>query len=231
MELAQDWRLYLSLTRGKKARSARVAAASGAGSDGAQVAVTAVISGANTQDAEARVLEVRTETGELQEFLGCPLRELRAHLGGARELCVISSADLRASFQMASQSNSLFEQRRIFRDALNRLNPAGKNRVGIPRSKEQNHFLLSAFSSGGLSRLFPKNFILWIRFQESAASTKGQVVRDDLIGLREGEVVGCGVADLSSLGPDRITNLEWVAKHLSEKYVLPVQGLVVQQSA
>ena len=227
MELAQDWRLYLALTRGKKARSARVAernvppVLSGAG------ALTAVISSGAGDEARAQILALRGENAASHEWVGRSLSELKSHLGESRTLQVIRSADLRSTFQIAEKSGGLFEQRRVLRDSLNRLNPAGKGRVGIPPCEEKNHFLLGAFSRGALKRLFPRNFILWVRFHEGAAVGGGAGFRDDIIGFRDGAVVGCGAADLSSLGPDRLSQEGVVARHLSDKYVCPVQGLVV----
>jgi hypothetical protein len=231
MELAQDWRLYQTITRGKRGRAAPLARNGSAPFNGESTTIACVISGVETPSAQ--ILAIRSADEGLQTWVGLPLQEFRNFLGDSRELCVISVSTLRDSFQLAEKSTTWFEQRRAFRDALHRLVPSGKGQVGVPRSKEQRHFLLSAFSSGALKRLFPKNFLFWIRFQEGVNSQAmvQNPHRDELIWFREGEVLGCGPADLSSLGPDRMVQTDWVARHLSEKHVQPVQGLIVSPTS
>ncbi len=227
MELAQDWRLYQTLTRGKKARVARIGPNATPGAESS--VVTAVLSSQTATGGIPTVLAVRSSDGEFHAWVGRTIDELRDHLGESRPLCVIQEEEVRSAFQSAEKAPTLFDQRRVLRDSLQGSNQAEKGRAALPPSKDHQHFLVNTLG-GWWKRVLPGRYALWLRFQEEAGTSRSPTKaapRDHLIFIRDGQVVGCGIPDLTSLGQERLWKKEAVLRHLAEKYLCPIQGLLV----
>jgi hypothetical protein len=232
MELAQDWRLYQKLTRSKKDRSAKLG--SGTAALGPQPGKhTVVVSSGESP----RVVAVLSAGRGLEEWVGRPFEEFRLHLGENQAPCVLTEPELREALRSAAPSAGLFEQRRELRSALEVV--AGKRKGNAPLpgrdrlgAGKTGHFLMEALA-GWWCKVLPASYALWIRIEEdSKGVTQAAGVKpapqDHLLFFKKGELVGCGAPDLTSLGTERIWKDEAVVRHLSEKYLCPIQGLRVR---
>ncbi len=102
----------------------------------------------------------------------------------------------------------------------------------------QRHFLLEALQSGAWSRLLPSSYGLFISLQKGsarpAAPARGQTAliapdsQNLFVVIRRGRVDLFCEPELSSLGKERCRQPLEIARYLSEKYLVPVQGVMAQ---
>lgn len=94
------------------------------------------------------------------------------------------------------------------------------------------HFLLEALQGGWLN-FMPSVFGLFIRLEKPVESSgvvavgKPQIDREIFLIIRRGKIDHFCEPDLSALGTDRLNQSTDVVKYLSEKFLVPVQGLFV----
>jgi|GEM_PF-2827496 len=232
MELAQDWRLYQKLTRSRKDRSAK---------GGSEMSALEPRSGKHTvvisSGESPRVVAILSAGRGFEDWVGRPFEELRLHIGENQAPCVLTESEIRESLRSAAPSAGLFEQRRSLRSALEEISIGRKGNAPLPGrdrlgAGKTGHFLMEALA-GWWRKVLPDSYALWIRIEEdSKGVTQAAGVKpapqDHLLFFKKGELVGCGAPDLTSLGTERIWKDEAVVRHLSEKYLLPIQGLRVR---
>ncbi|MGK5090229.1 hypothetical protein WDW86_21990 [Bdellovibrionota bacterium FG-2] len=81
------------------------------------------------------------------------------------------------------------------------------------------HFLLEALQ-GGWARVFPSSYGVFVRLE-------GEVLEDFIVTVRRGKIEGFQRPDLSSMGRERSRQPAEVVRYLSEKFLVPVQGVFV----
>jgi hypothetical protein len=231
VDLAQDWRLYQKLTRSKKKRLARLAGVEAGGPESGPV--TVVIS----TGVAPRVVTVFAGGRNFEDWGGRSYEEFRVHLGEVKSLCVLSESDLRDSFGVAAAAAGLFEQRRSLREALEKKAAHRKGNAMLPGMEDSStgqsgHFLIEALG-GWWRKVFPNRYALWLRVSSVARGAPGAggaraMPQDHLLFFKDGKIVGCGTPDLTSLGTERIWKDESVIRHLTEKYLVPIQGVQLQ---
>lgn len=228
MELAQDWRLYQKLTRSRKKRMARLAVGEADASGSSPV--TVVIS----SGAQPKVVTVFSQGRQFEDWGGRAFEEFRSHFGEVKSLCVLTESELRDSFGVASGAHGLFEQRRSLRASLEKKAAHRKGAAPLPGVEDNTvgqsgHFLIEALG-GWWRKVLPNRYALWIRLAAVEGGATGvagarALPQDQVLFFKEGEVVGCCTPDLTSLGGERIWKDAAVIRHLSEKYLVPVQGI------
>lgn len=101
--------------------------------------------------------------------------------------------------------------------------------------RSHQHFLLEALQGGWLN-VMPSVFGLFIRLEKPFENTgsvvfgKVQIDRELFLIIRRGKIDHFCEPDLSVLGTDRLNQPADVVKYLSEKYLVPVQGLFVSSA-
>lgn len=89
----------------------------------------------------------------------------------------------------------------------------------LVRSRARKHFVLEAIQ-GWWAKILPSAYGVFIRLE-------GHPSQDFFMVIRRGRVDSFHEPDLGILGAERSRQAEHVVKYLSEKHLVPVQGLVV----
>ncbi len=85
------------------------------------------------------------------------------------------------------------------------------------------HFLLDAVNESWWTRVLPSSFGVFLRFEGNSAAG-----RDFLLVYRKGKLEQFGVPDLSFMGADRRKDPAEVVKYLSDRCMVPVQGVLLR---
>ncbi len=81
------------------------------------------------------------------------------------------------------------------------------------------HFFLEVMK-GGWTRIFPGSYGVFVRLE-------GEIFEDFIVTVRRGKIESFQKPDLSSMGPERSRQPTEVVRYLSEKFLVPVQGVFV----
>lgn len=84
------------------------------------------------------------------------------------------------------------------------------------------HFLVHALESRFWTRVLPNSYALWIRLTD--------VGQDIVMVIRNGKIDQFFTPEMHYLKPERQENAEEWAKALSERLVMPVQGMLVDEA-
>ena len=88
------------------------------------------------------------------------------------------------------------------------------------------HFLLDALKDSWWTRVLPSSFGIFLRFEGSVDSRS---LKDFLLVYRKGKLEQFGVPDLNFMGADRRREAAEVAKYLSDRFMVPVQGVLLRE--
>lgn len=158
-----------------------------------------------------RVVAAYCDHADASEFVGKAVEEVAAGSPG-RTLEFFDIQDLQG--WVATSRN--FPH---FHESVEHLRACALGKASGRDTQPWEHFLLSLIR-GRLSRFFPTSYGLLIRID-------GNQPRDFLATIRGKTLDTFHTPDLSTLGSERARDPEAVVKYLSEKHMLPVQGVFV----
>lgn len=177
---------------------------------------------------EGVVVSAYSEGEDLSDWLGSSLEELGERLAH-REVVALDRKDWDAALLEARSKGHLDAQIEFLRSRMEAELPRVAERIseskapGVRapaslRSFQNRSFLLQALEGWWL-RVLPQSFGVWLRLE-------GQTTSDLLLLYRNGKLEQFVEPDLSSLGTERTSSAE-IAKFLTERFALPVQGIVI----
>ena len=162
------------------------------------------------------ILEAYAEGEDLSEWVGAAYSEVSKGIRNRELIAVDRHQAEQALFSSLAQPHfhqQVDELRKVPRAALSGSEP-----------EVHGHFLMEGLESGW-SKVLPSSYGLFIRLEGANGQEKDFVVL-----VRRGEVVGFHRPDLSFLSTERKRSPNDVVKYLSDKYLVPIQGLFVSQA-
>ena len=167
-----------------------------------------------------------------EDWLGAPISEIvrfEREMDHQRfgRVFLVKKSDWEKMLVEVLDEPHLFAQEALFRDRL----PIYEASSGHPidsRTRKRiiqthdEHFILKAIQ-GWWSRILPSAFGIYIRM------TKKNSNKEILLIVRRGEIDEFHVPEYDSLSPERRDDPQHVIRYLSEKYLLPVQGLFIDE--
>jgi len=203
MELTYDWKGFQNFFYSRK----RVA------NSNAVVPIYLVVDG-------RAIVTVFSDGEDLSDWVGSTCDELIAELPH-REVILY---DREKVDQWLASSVDVVH----FYDQIQYLSQEAKPQ-GMSKSRHKNalqavnkHFLLS-LTRGGWARLFPSTYGIYIRLDHGQGNSLFLV-------FQRGKLQTFHIPDLSGMISDRRKNPEDIVKFLSERYLMPVQGLFLNTS-
>jgi hypothetical protein len=177
---------------------------------------------------EGVVVSAYSEGEDLSDWLGCSVEELGDRLAH-REVVALDRKDWDAALLEARSKGHLDSQIEYLRTRVESELPRMAERVaeskalGVRapatfRSFQNRSFLLQSLEGWWL-RVLPQSFGVWLRLE-------GQASSDLLLLYRNGKLEQFLEPDLTTLGTER-SSPEEITKLLSERFALPVQGVVI----
>lgn len=217
MELTYDWQSFQAMFYPKR-RSATLSA-------GSEIASPAYL----VTEGET-VVAAFAEGEDLSDWIGAPYADMAADMHH-RELLLFERSQLDEWIEESMQLPHLHEQVEYLRKKAahgavsTRAKPAKKGRKGDIQRKHGHahmghpHFLLEAMQ-GWWGKVLPSAYGVFIRLEGSRET-------DLFVVIRRGRIDSFHEPDLNSMGKDRRKVAADVVKYLSEKHLLPVQGIFV----
>jgi hypothetical protein len=147
---------------------------------------------------------------DLSEWTGGSCKEMTARLTN-RNVAVFQRNEVESWMNEAVGLSHFYEQVEFFRA---KAETAVRAKIECPR-----HFLIEALK-GWWNRILPSAYGVFIRVE-------GQPDQDILLLVRRGVFEGFHRPDLSLLTGERSRQTGEIIKHLSETYLVPVQGMFV----
>jgi len=244
VELTYDWHGFQSMFYPKR-RVAASAADEPAGA--AYLVVDTVENGdADHDKGDAVILSTYCDGEDYSEWVGRTVPEMAAEVAH-RELVLFERKDVDSWMDESLELPHFYDQIEHLRS---RAAPRTLTRNRGVRGAEdlvfkdgatlnvQRHFLLEALQGGAWSRLLPSSYGLFISLQKGpnrpAAPARGQTAQigpdsqNLFVVIRRGRVDLFCEPELSTLGKERCRQPLEIARYLSEKYLVPVQGVMAQ---
>jgi hypothetical protein len=166
-----------------------------------------------------RVVAAFADHEDLSDWVGAPLEEAQSRLAH-RKLVAFDRAQVDQWIQGAVALPHFYDQ-------VEYLKTRAKPMAGGPLEFRR-HFLLEALH-GWWGKVLPSAYGIFIRVEAEAGKPSPQD-QEFLLIVRRGNFEGFIRPDLSSLSPDRRRQPEAVVRYLSEKHLVPVQGMYVNAS-
>ncbi len=184
------------------------------------------------------LIQAFSEGEDLSDWIGASMNEVRSQFPnrvivewGRKSL----EASLLASLGEAHLDAQVSQWRQDVRDEAV-LSTGGASR-GVAKSRRdfdlldrhlvsQRHFLLDALKESWWARVLPSSFGIFLRFEGGSAA---RAAKDFLLVYRKGKLEQFGVPDLNFIGADRRKDSAEVAKYLSDRFMLPVQGVLLRE--
>lgn len=226
MELTQDWR-KLQSTFHPSSFAPRGAAAPSA---------TGTISCIRENDV---VVQLFAEGEDLSDWIGASVAELRAQFPN-RVIVELDRSALESNLLTSLGEPHLEAQIGQWRALASEqavLSASGRSRVAAGSRKDQEllerhlvsrrHFLLEALRDSWWTRVLPSSFGIFLRFEGAGDAAQG--ARDYLLVYRKGKLEQFGAPDLGFLSADRRRDPADVVKYLSERCMVPVQGVLLRE--
>jgi hypothetical protein len=163
------------------------------------------------------VLTAFCEGEDLSMWVGASLGELQSQTTG-RDLCVFERKDVEKWIADGLAMPNFHEQVESYRAK------AKPVRGSAPSIRK--HFLLEALD-GWWGKVFPSSYGLFLRVGGDSKNPE----RDFVLIIRRGKLDAFFVPDLHSLGAERRKEGADVVKYLSEKHLVPFQGVFVGATA
>lgn len=158
------------------------------------------------------IVSALAEHEDLTDWVGASFREVSAQ-APHREYIPFNQKDVDRWVGEGFGLASFYDQVEYYRAQLKPGSRAA-NQVEARR-----HFLLDGVL-GWWGKVLPSSYGVYLRVE-------GQHEKNLLLLVRRGAVEGFHVPDLASMGVDRARQPADVVKYLSEKYLVPVQGLFI----
>ena len=154
-----------------------------------------------------QIVAAFTDGEDLSDWIGATRQELAAHLQH-REIRVLKRDEVDRWVNESLERPHFYEQVEYLR--------------AMASSPVRRHFLLEALR-GWWEKVLPSTYGIFIR----AEGQGGKSDQDLFILVRRGALDAFHEPDLHSMGPERRRQPGDVVKYLSEKHLVPVQGLFV----
>lgn len=223
MELTYDWKIFQSFFESK--RKSGVVVLEPARS------IYLVVE-------DEKILSIFSEGDDLSDWIGLSYLDLAAQISH-RELILFNRNQVDEwneellSFTHFYDQNEHLKQKAIPQVlARSRFKKSSKGLVLKPAGSVSpaRHFLLEALQSWWV-KVMPSAFGVFIRLENrpdrsgDLGASKSTIDRELFLIVRRGKIDLFCEPDLSALGNDRIKQSSDVVKYLSEKYLVPVQGI------
>jgi hypothetical protein len=161
---------------------------------------------------------------DLSDWFGATSDEITRHFQH-RDCIAFERDQLDTWLQGASTQPHFIEQMKALRQSALEVSPSRRIRQDLGDLFSREHFLLQAVR-GWWNRVLPGEFGLFLRLK-GHTDAQGTVPGEDfLLIFRNGTLLSFLEPDLASMGTERVEQPEEVVKYLSEKYLVPVQGVV-----
>jgi hypothetical protein len=200
MELTHDWKNFRNLFYSQR----RVSGGAERGPTGPAYLVT-------EQD---QVVAVFDDFEDLSEWIGAPLKSMQARMPH-RQLVAFDRSQVDRWIQGATALPHFYDQVEYLKEHAK---PASGGPLAFRR-----HFLLEALH-GWWSKILPSAYGIYIRVEGESA----RLEQEFLLVVRRGNFEGFIRPDIHALSPDRRSQPDAVVRYLSEKYLVPVQGIFVR---
>lgn len=177
-----------------------------------------------------KIISAFAECEDLALWIGSTYQEMAAELPH-RELVLFERGKVEEFITHSLTLPHFFDQveylrkeatgQLVARKVAKNANKAGTRAVPL-KSKSllgRQHFMLEAIQ-GWWAKVLPSAYGVFIRLE-------GQPSRDLLLLVRRGRIESFLEPDLASMGPERKRQPDQVVKYLSEKYLVPIQGVFV----
>ncbi|MCM2278220.1 MAG: hypothetical protein NDJ89_09110 [Oligoflexia bacterium] len=220
MELTYDWNCFQSMFYPKR-RAPASAANANAGSEAAAPVFLVV--------EEERILSVFGEGEDFSSWIGAGYPQMAAEITH-RELILFERKDVDRWMSGALALPHFHDQVEFLRQnaapkvlSRGRLRKGGRTlllRQGLEMPVYR-HFILEAIQ-GWWAKVLPSSYGILIRLE---GALPGTYVKDVLVVIRRGRVDSFCEPDFTILGRERSRQPEDVVRYLSEKHLVPVQGL------
>lgn len=158
------------------------------------------------------------EGEDFSEWPGASYQDIAAE-NPHRELLIFQRRDIDQCLSESLSQPHFYDQIELIRSKVTPLSISkggSKTRAGVKFHHSQS-FLLEAFK-GWWAKILPSAYGIFIRLEENAN-------KDLFLLIRRGKLELFQEPDLSSLGNERGRQPTDVVKYLSEKYLVPVQGI------
>ncbi|OFZ76804.1 MAG: hypothetical protein A3K03_08050 [Bdellovibrionales bacterium RIFOXYD1_FULL_44_7] len=207
MELIYDWRTFQQIFHPKN----KAAAVNAVNPTGPVFLVAD----------KGNVISAFAEKEDLSELIGSSLSEIEGRTKH-RELVAFDLADFEGWINESNSMPHFYEQAEFLRaKAITTVN-GGRKESARSAFKFRKHFLVEAINSWW-SKILPSSYGIYLKIEGSADE-------EILLLIRGGAFVAFHKPDLSILGNERKKQPPEVIKYLSEKYLVPVQGLYVSKN-
>jgi hypothetical protein len=205
MELTHDWRSFQAVLYPQRRGNVKTAQSSEARARGP---VHLVVEG-------DRILSVFSETEDLSEWIGASYAEVSKRAEG-RALIAYERESVDKLLNETLAQPSYYEQiEQIRKDAK----PAHGKAPAVPQ-----HFILKAIDSWW-NKVLPSSYGVYVQIEAAqGAKAPGKTL---MLIVRRGQISGFFEPDLTSLHKHRMDQPADIVKYLSEKYLVPVQGMFV----
>jgi len=206
VELSYDWRSFHSMFYPKRRSISRSA-------PGPSASIYAVVEGET-------VLSVFAENEDLSEWIGSTYGDLSKEMAH-REIVMFKRDEVDQWLTNSLSLPHFYDQiENIRRQAKSEIvSKKGTRKAAATDLAVTQHFLLEAIQSWW-GKVLPSAYGVFIRVE-------GHPGQDFFMVVRRGRVDSFHEPDLSSMGPDRCRQSADVVKYLSEKNLVPVQGIFV----
>lgn len=235
MELTYDWRRFQSVFQPHR----KMANTPGTSSGPVYVVIEEqanLKSGVDLSNPEdRRIVAVFAENEDFSQWNGQSFQRLASEVIH-RELVVFERAQVDQWVRESVGLSHFYDQTEYLRNSAVPLTVArgrfkrGSKSVALrpgARLRSERHFLLDALKSWWI-KVSPSSFGIYVRLDPAGSAEEEQAI---FLLIRRGSVELFTEPDVSSLGQERRKSPEAVVKYLSEKYLVPVQGLIAPYEA
>jgi len=182
-------------------------------------------------------LALFSEGGDLSEWMGAPLDEIRGHFP-SRVVITIPQSTMDSSIleslgqahldaQVEGWRSTVVDQGAIFgvsKKSGKKAESNGSDQELVERHlQRRRHFLLDALKDSWWTKVLPSAFGIFLRLEG------GNAPKDFLLVYRKGKLEQFGAPDLTFLSSDRRKDSADVVKYLADRFMLPVQGVLVRE--
>ncbi len=169
------------------------------------------------------IVEAFSDSEDLQSWIGARVEDFRQQLKN-RDVYVYDEDHFDLAWEESLSAPNYFQQMERMRSELRTLPLTGEKEG--KRFVVDEHFLVEALR-GGWNRVLPSSYGLFVRVQESRPHGENQ---DFVLIVKRGELSAFHRPDFSFLSAERRGSHEDLVKYLSEKYLVPIQGLFVPET-
>ena len=168
------------------------------------------------------VLDVFCDSEDLQSWIGAQSQDIEKNFTN-REIYFYDEAQFEAALEKSLSGQTYFQQMELMRNHLKAI-PAEGEKEGRGFELHE-HFLVDSLR-GGWNRVLPSSYGLFVRVTQSVPVTENY---DFVLIVKRGELAAFHRPDFSFLSSERKGSTADLVSYLSEKYLVPIQGLFVQQ--